>query len=228
MASAGSAVTAVLQGLQGMRTRLEDYYRDLHAHLELSHEEHRTAASVAQWLTAAGYETHAGVGGTGVVGVLRNGAGPTVLLRADMDALPVLERTGLPYASVDTATDAAGAQVPVMHACGHDVHVTCLLGAAELLANARDQWSGTLVALFQPAEEVGDGARGMVEDGLAGLVPKPDVALAQHVLAFPAGEVGFCSGQFLSAANTSGSPSTAAARTGPCPRPPSTPSCSPR
>jgi hippurate hydrolase len=185
-----------------MRTRLEDCYRDLHAHPELSHEEHRTAASVAQWLTDAGYETHAGVGGTGVVGVLRNGDGPTVLLRADMDALPVLEGTGLPYASVDTATDAAGAQVPVMHACGHDVHVTCLLGAAELLATAREQWSGTLVAIFQPAEEVGDGARGMVEDGLARLVPKPDVALAQHVLAFPAGEVGFCSGPFLSAANT--------------------------
>jgi len=202
MASAGSAVTAVVQGLEGMRTRLEDCYRDLHAHPELSHEEHRTAASVAQWLTDAGYETHAGVGGTGVVGVLRNGDGPTVLLRADMDALPVLEGTGLPYASVDTATDAAGAQVPVMHACGHDVHVTCLLGAAELLATAREQWSGTLVAIFQPAEEVGDGARGMVEDGLARLVPKPDVALAQHVLAFPAGEVGFCSGPFLSAANT--------------------------
>jgi hippurate hydrolase len=185
-----------------MRARLEDCYRDLHAHPELSHEEHRTAASVAQWLTVAGYETHAGVGGTGVVGLLRNGDGPTVLLRADMDALPVLERTGLPYASTDTATDASGAQVPVMHACGHDVHVTCLLGAAELLAKARDRWSGTLVALFQPAEEVGDGARGMVEDGLARLVPRPDVALAQHVLAFPAGEVGYCSGPFLSAANT--------------------------
>jgi amidohydrolase len=202
MASAVAPVTTVLQGLEGMRPRLEDCYRDLHAHPELSHEEHRTAASVATWLTGAGYETHKGVGGTGVVGVLRNGNGPTVLLRADMDALPVLERTGLPYASVDTATDASGTQVPVMHACGHDVHVTCLLGAAGLLAEARDQWSGTLVALFQPAEEVGDGARGMVEDGLAQLVPKPDVALAQHVLPFAAGDVGFRPGPFLSAANT--------------------------
>jgi amidohydrolase len=202
MASAVAPVTTVLQGLEGKRPRLEDCYRDLHAHPELSHEEHRTAAAVATWLTGAGYETHTGVGGTGVVGVLRNGNGPTVLLRADMDALPVLERTGLPYASVDTATDASGTQVPVMHACGHDVHVTCLLGAAGLLAEARDQWSGTLVTLFQPAEEVGDGARGMVEDGLAQLVPKPDVALAQHVLPFAAGDVGFRPGPFLSAANT--------------------------
>ncbi len=170
MASAGSAVTGVVQGLEGMRTRLEDCYRDLHAHPELSHEEHRTAASVAQWLTVAGYETHAGVGGTGVVGLLRNGDGPTVLLRADMDALPVKEQTGLPYASTVTARDLDGNEVPVMHACGHDVHVTCLLGAAALLSDARTAWHGRVVALFQPAEELGDGARTMVEDHLAAVV----------------------------------------------------------
>ena len=202
MASAGSAVTGVVQGLEGMRTRLEDCYRDLHAHPELSHEEHRTAASVAQWLTDAGYETHAGVGGTGVVGVLRNGDGPTVLLRADMDALPVREQTGLPYASEATANDGSGNQVPVMHACGHDVHVTCLLGAAALLARAKDRWTGTVIALFQPAEELGDGAARMVDDGIAELVGKVDVALAQHVLPFPSGLVATRPGPVLSAADS--------------------------
>jgi amidohydrolase len=125
-----------------------------------------------------------------------------VLLRADMDALPVAETTGLPYASTVSETDAAGNEVPVMHACGHDVHVTCLLGAAQLLADGAAHWSGTLTVLFQPAEEVGDGARGMLDNGLAGLVGKPDVALAQHVLAFPAGELGTCAGPFLSAADS--------------------------
>ena len=103
------------------------------------------------------------MGGTGVVGVLRNGDGPVVLLRADMDALPVREATGLPYASAVTGTDTAGNEVPVMHACGHDVHVACLAGAAQLLAEGREHWVGTVVALFQPAEETGDGARAMVE-----------------------------------------------------------------
>ena len=110
-----------------------------------------------------------------------------VLLRADMDALPVQEATGLPYASEVTATDADGNEVPVMHACGHDVHVACLAGAAQLLADGSEHWSGTLVALFQPAEETGDGARGMVDGGLAELIPAPAVALAQHVMPAPAG-----------------------------------------
>jgi hippurate hydrolase len=134
--------------------------------------------------------------------VLERGHGPTVLLRADMDALPMREATGLPYASTATATDAAGNQVPVAHACGHDMHVACLTGAARLLAQAPDQWHGTLVALFQPAEEVGDGARGMLDDGLARLIPKPDVALAQHVLPAPAGHVGTRRGPVLSAADS--------------------------
>jgi amidohydrolase len=142
------------------------------------------------------------VGGTGVVGVLRNGAGPVVLLRADMDALPVREETGLPYASEVTGTDAEGDEVPVMHACGHDVHVTCLAGAAQLLADGRQHWAGTVVALFQPAEETGDGARGMAGDGLADLVPAPTVALAQHVMPLPAGLVGTRSGPALSAADS--------------------------
>lgn len=197
-----SAVSDVLSGLDSVRAWQEDLYRDLHRHPELSHQEHRTAGLAAERLTAAGFEVRQGVGGTGVVGVLRNGDGPAVLLRADMDALPVREATGLPYASTDTATDADGNDVPVAHACGHDMHVTCLLGAVQLLADGTDQWQGTLVTLFQPAEETGDGARGMVDDGLAGIIPKPDVAFAQHVLVGPAGRVGTHPGPVLSAADS--------------------------
>ena len=197
-----SAVSSVLSGLETSRTWQEELYRDVHAHHELSHQETRTAGLVAGRLRDAGFEVHEEVGGTGVVGVLRNGGGATVLLRADMDALPVREATGLPYASTVVATDAAGAEVPVMHACGHDVHVACLAGAAELLATGGKHWSGTLIALFQPAEEVGDGARRMVEAGLADLVPTPDVALAQHVMPAPAGRIGTRAGAALSAADS--------------------------
>lgn len=189
----GNRVDAVLAGLPDARAWQEPLYRDLHQHPELSHQEHRTAGLVATRLADAGVDVHTGIGGTGVVGVLRNGDGPRVLLRADMDALPVTEATGLPYASAEPG---------VMHACGHDVHVTCLLGATELLARATQHWSGTLVALFQPAEEVGDGARGMVDDGLADLVGPVDVALAQHVGPAPAGMLGVHSGPFLSAADS--------------------------
>ncbi|WP_245546133.1 amidohydrolase [Nocardia higoensis] len=192
----------VLSGSADVRTWQEPFYRDLHQHPELSHREHRTAALVADRLRGFGYETHDGVGGTGVVGVLRSGDGPTVLLRADMDALPIREATGLPYASTVSATDAAGDPVPVMHACGHDIHVACLLGAAQLLADGTDHWRGTVIALFQPAEETGDGARAMIDDGLAELVPKVDVALAQHVLPAPAGTVGTRPGPVLSAADS--------------------------
>jgi hippurate hydrolase len=193
---------AVLAGLDRVRGRQEDFYRDLHAHPELSHAEHRTAGLVAGRLREFGYRVHNGIGGTGVVGVLTNGDGPRVLLRADMDALPVKEATGVDYASTVTATDPGGETVPVMHACGHDVHVSCLLGAAQLLAEGRDHWAGTAVLLFQPAEELGDGARTMVEDGLADVVGAVDVALAQHVLAFPAGRLGTLAGPVLSAADS--------------------------
>jgi hippurate hydrolase len=192
------ARAAVLESLPAVRTWQEDFYRDLHAHPELPHEEHRTAANVAARLRDAGCEVHEGVGGTGVVGIVRNGDGPTVLLRADMDALPVLEETGLPYASTVTT----GGGTPAMHACGHDVHVTCLLGAVALLAGATDPWSGTLVAVFQPAEETADGARGMLADGLAALVGDVDVAMAQHVLPFPSGTVATRAGPTLSAADS--------------------------
>ncbi len=195
---ARTATAAVLDALPGIRSWQEDTYRDLHAHPELPHQEHRTAQKVTERLRDLGCDVHEGVGGTGVVGIVRNGTGPTVLLRADMDGLPVKEETGLPYASQDTAPDGS----PVMHACGHDVHVTCLLGAVALLAQAPEQWSGTLVAVFQPAEEAADGARAMLRDGLASLVGKVDVALAQHVLPYPAGTVGTRSGPTLSAADS--------------------------
>ncbi|MFD6530626.1 M20 family metallopeptidase [Streptomyces sp. NPDC060184] len=192
----------VLAGLDGIRSGLEDLYKDLHAHPELGLQEHRTAARMAGALREAGYEVVEGIGGTGVVGVLANGAGPVVMARADMDALPVQERTGLPYASTATVTGEDGSEQPVMHACGHDLHMTALLGGARLLAESRDAWRGTFVALFQPSEEKGDGADAMIADGLTSRVPRPDVVLAQHVLAHPAGYVGTRPGPFLSAADS--------------------------
>ncbi|PSR59097.1 MULTISPECIES: M20 family metallopeptidase [Nocardia] len=194
--------SSVLAGLDDIRGWQEEFYRDLHAHPELSHREHRTAGLIAEKLRSLGYDVHEGIGGTGVVGILRNGDGPGVLLRADIDALPVREATGLPYASTVSAVDKDGNEVPVMHACGHDVHVTCLLGAAQLMAEQTGHWHGTLVALFQPAEEVGDGARGMVDDGLAKVLPRLDVALGQHVLPTPAGSVATRSGPTMAAADS--------------------------
>src|SRR6478672_3225312 len=130
---------------------LESLYKDVHQHPELSMQETRTAGLAAEHLRAAGYEVTTGIGRTGVVGLLRNGEGPTVMLRADMDALPVQEATGLAYASKVTATDSSGKAVPVMHACGHDMHVSWLIGAATMFAKARDAWKGTLMPVFQPA-----------------------------------------------------------------------------
>jgi hippurate hydrolase len=200
--STDSPAAPVLAGLEQIRGWQEAFYRNLHQHPELSHQEGQTAAAVARRVREFGYEVHEHVGGTGVVAILRNGDGPTVLLRADMDALPVREQTGLPYASTATATDDRGTPVPVMHACGHDVHVACLLGAAALLAQASDAWAGSVIALFQPAEELGDGAARMIDDGLADLVGNVDVALGQHVLPFPAGQIGTRAGPVLSAADS--------------------------
>lgn len=188
-----AATSAVLSGQSDIKDWQESLYKDLHAHPELSHQEFRTAKIVAEQLRTEGFAVHDGIGGTGVVGVLENGAGPVVLLRADMDALPVAEATGLDFAST-----AAG----IMHACGHDIHVSCLLGAARLMAGSRGSWAGTLVALFQPGEEAGDGAQGMVDGGLTSRVPRPDVVLGQHVLAHPAGTVSPHSGTFLSMADS--------------------------
>ncbi len=197
-----SIVDEVLAGYGALQAGQEAFYKDLHQHPELSHQERRTAARVAGNLQECGFTVQSGIGGTGVVGVLSNGGGPTVLLRADMDALPVREDTDAEYASSVTAEDADGHEVPVAHACGHDIHVSCLLGAGKLLADQVSRWSGTLVTLFQPAEETGDGARGMVDDGLLEQIPVPDVALAQHVLRGIAGTVGTRSGPALSAADS--------------------------
>jgi amidohydrolase len=197
-----SSVQEILAGYDGLQAAQEAFYRDLHQHPELSHQEQRTAQRVAGQLQRYGCTVQAGIGGTGVVGVLSNGDGPTVLLRADMDALPVKEDTGADYASTATAQDADGNEVPVAHACGHDIHVACLLGMTKLMADHPGQWNGTLLALFQPAEETGDGAQAMVGDGLLTRVPAPDVALAQHVLPGVAGTVGTRSGPVLSAADS--------------------------
>jgi amidohydrolase len=188
--------------IQNVLPDLERVYTDIHAHPELSMHETRTARIAADHLGRAGYEVTTGIGETGVVGLLRNGDGPTVMLRADMDALPVREQTGLPYASTQTATDSAGKTVPVMHACGHDMHVTWLMGAASLLADTRSAWKGTLMAVFQPAEETGTGAQAMVDAGLVTRFPRPDVILGQHVMVGPAGSIGSRPGVITSAADS--------------------------
>ena len=179
----------VLAPLDGKLPDLEALYVDLHQHPELAFAETRTARELMRRLEATGYAVHTGLGRTGVLGVLRNGAGPTVMLRADIDALPVEEKTGLEYASTVRAPDTNGREVPVMHACGHDMHATWLSGAADLLAAGRDAWSGTVLAVFQPGEEVGDGAQSMIRDGVFGPGGKPDVVLGQHVVPGPAGWV---------------------------------------
>jgi len=150
----GTASDSILQGLHDELDDLEALYKDIHSHPELSLQEKRTAGLAAERLKAAEFEVTEGVGGTGVVGLLKNGDEPTVMLRGDMDALPVKEATGLPYASTVTGTDPDGNETPVMHACGHDMHVTWLAGASKLMAEAKDDWHGTLMAVFQPAEEV--------------------------------------------------------------------------
>ncbi|SED01856.1 amidohydrolase [Rhodococcus koreensis] len=194
--------TPAQAGLAVLLPALADLYRDLHAHPELSMQETRTADIVAAVLRAQGWDVTEGVGRTGVVGVLHNGDGPVVLLRADMDGLPVREDTGLDYASTDTGIDPDGATVPVMHACGHDVHVTCLLGAAALYAADRSLWRGTLVVVFQPGEETAQGARAMVDDGFVERFPRPDVCLGQHVGPFPAGVIVTRPGTLMAAADS--------------------------
>ena len=170
-------------------------YEDLHANPELSFQEVETAAKLAARARALGFEVTEGVGKTGVVAVLRNGAGPTVMLRADMDGLPVIEQTGLPYASKRRAVPATGIETGVMHACGHDTHMTAWIGTAQLLSERRGQWSGTLVMILQPAEEIGEGAKAMLDDGLYTRFPKPDYVLAFHDAAqFPAGQIGYTKG----------------------------------
>lgn len=174
---------------------LFELYKHLHANPELSFQEVKTAARVAEELRKAGYEVTTGVGKQGVVGVMRNGSGPTVMVRCDMDALPVKEQTGLPFASKAMAKDPEGKEVPVMHACGHDMNMTCVLGAARVLAQLKDQWKGTLIVIGQPAEERGGGAKAMLADGLFKRFPRPDFCVALHDSAeVPAGKISYITG----------------------------------
>ncbi len=172
-------------------------YVDLHQNPELSSHETQTAAKLASRLRSLGYDVTEHVGGTGVVAILKNGSGPTVMLRTELDALPVEEKTGLPYASKVRTKDDGGHDVPVMHACGHDLHMASLLGAAEIMAHTRNTWHGNLMLIGQPAEETIGGAEGMIKDGLFTRFPKPDFAVALHVgNLLPAGKVGITPGIF--------------------------------
>ncbi|KAL2037928.1 hypothetical protein N7G274_009403 [Stereocaulon virgatum] len=185
--------------------KYEALYKHFHSHPELSLQENQTASTIFSHLESleAGYELHTSIGGHGLAGVLRNGSGPKVLLRADIDALPVLEQTGLPYASKVTMKDVAdGVEKPVMHACGHDMHITCLLAAAEQLAGVKSAWTGTLIVLFQPNEERGGGAQAMVDNALYEKIPKPDFVLGQHVMPLRAGRIGNRAGTIMGAADS--------------------------
>ena len=192
----------ILASLATLLPELVAVYKDIHAHPKLSMHETRTAQIAADHLKANGFEVTTGVGKTGVVGILRNGDGPTVMLRADMDALPIKEATGLPYASTVTATGADGKTVPVAHSCGHDMHVACLIGATSLFAKSRDSWHGTLMPVFQPGEETAQGAQAMIDDGLFKRFTKPDVVLGQHVMSLPSGHLDWRTGVVTSAADS--------------------------
>ena len=202
MTTSNISTDQLQEKLERLLPDIEALYKDVHAHPELSMQETRTAGLAADRLRAAGYEVTERVGKTGVVGLLRNGNGPTVMLRADMDALPIEETTGLPYASKVTAKDREGKTVPVGHMCGHDMHVAWLIGATTLLAQARAAWHGTLMVVFQPGEETAEGAQAMIDDGLFDRFPKPAVVLGQHVMVGPAGTVAGRAGAITSAADS--------------------------
>ncbi len=203
-AQPGSSSSASLSAeVNSVYPQMKTLYIDLHEHPELSAHEVNTAAKVAAQLRGLGYEVTEKVGGTGVVAVLHNGAGPTVMLRTELDALPVEEKTGLPYASTARTKDDAGHDVSVMHACGHDLHMAALVGTANIMAKTKDQWHGTLVLIGQPAEETVGGAKGMLADGLFTRFPKPDFAVALHTTNnLPAGKVGIAPEYALSNADT--------------------------
>jgi amidohydrolase len=203
LASASALAADIRREVDSIYPQMQALYRDLHEHPELSTLETETAAKLAGRLKELGYEVTTGVGGTGFVGVLKNGAGPTVALRVELDALPVVENTGLPFASRVKTRDASGAEVGVMHACGHDAHMAAWIGTATLMARDRKAWRGTLVLVGQPAEEVGVGAKAMMADGLMKRFPKPDFALAIHDDARRvAGEIGISGGPILTNADS--------------------------
>ena len=193
----------IKQRLQAEYAGLEALYKYLHSHPELSFQEEQTAARLAKEIGSLGFEVTTGVGGHGIVAVLKNGPGPTFLVRTDMDALPVTEATGLPYASTARMRDRYGKDVGVMHACGHDMHMTCWLGTARVLAGMKDRWQGTLVFIGQPAEEVGGGARRMLEDGLFKRFPRPDYCLGLHCDGRkPHGHVSYAEGLMMANVDT--------------------------
>ncbi|KAL4966669.1 M20 family metallopeptidase [Aspergillus stella-maris] len=197
------SISSILNSGQIDLAPYETLYKHFHSNPELSLQEEKTAEKIAAHLRSLNaYQVTTHIGGYGLVGVLKNGPGKTVLLRADIDALPVKELTGLPYASTKTMRDADGNEKPVMHACGHDMHITCLLATAERLVKLKDQWSGTLIVLFQPNEERGAGAQAMVDDGLYDKIPVPDVALGQHVMRLRAGSIGCRVGTIMAAADS--------------------------
>lgn len=178
--------------------QLLEVYKDFHSNPELSFREERTAAKLAAELKSLGIEVTTGVGQMGVVGLLKNGDGPVIMIRTDLDALPVIEATGLPFASKVIAKDPKGNDVGVMHACGHDIHITCQIGVARYLATHKESWRGTVMFVGQPAEEVGNGAQAMLKDGLFTRFPRPKYALALHVDAsLPTGQVGYRAGYIL-------------------------------
>lgn len=195
LAASASAQSASSKEIETVYPAAHELYLDLHQHPELSSHEIQTAAKLAARLRSLGYEVTEGIGGTGVVAILKNSAGPTVMLRTELDALPVEEKTGLPYASKVHAKDDSGLDVPVMHACGHDLHLAALVGAAAILAHSQETWHGTLMLIGQPAEETLSGAKKMIEDGLFTRFPKPAFGIALHVgNDLPAGQVGITPG----------------------------------
>jgi hippurate hydrolase len=195
VASAWAQTPANTKEIEAVYPEARALYLDIHQHPELSTHETQTAAKLAGQLRGLGYDVSEHVGGTGIVAILKNGPGPTVLLRTELDALPVEEKTGLPYASKVRAKDDAGHDVPVMHACGHDLHMASIIGTATIMAHSKETWHGTLFLIGQPAEETISGAKAMLDDGLFKRFPKPDVAVALHVSnEFPAGKVGVGSG----------------------------------
>jgi hippurate hydrolase len=190
-------VTQAVPEIAALEPELEGLYRDLHEHPELAFHEERTAAALAERLRALGFEVTTGVGHTGLVAILRNGSGPVVMLRTELDALPIEEKTGLLFASKSKGLDSEGKDVPVSHACGHDLHMTGWYGAAKIMARRRSTWHGTLMLIGQPAEEVFSGAASMLADGLFTRFPKPDFAISMHdEPSLPSGKVGFHPGLF--------------------------------
>jgi amidohydrolase len=203
LAEQARGINQAVPEIISLEPELENLYRDLHEHPELAFHEERTAAALAERLRTLGFEVTTKVGGTGVVAILRNGSGPVVMLRTELDALPIEEKTGLPFASKAKALNSEGKMVPVAHACGHDLHMTGWYGTAKIMASRRNKWHGTLMLVGQPAEEITRGAAAMLADGLFTRFPKPDFAISMHdEPSLPSGKVGFHAGFFRASSDS--------------------------